>query len=98
MEIIKSDKQLLSFKPPGLGIIYYAVMDNQYRFWSLEVRFCGNKNLICGEALQVGSGWQLDLVTLLVKAWREMKRMFRHLRGLPKRNPDFGFLCFVLCT
>lgn len=54
MEIIKSDKQLLSFKPPGLGIIYYAVMDNQYRFWSLEVRFCGNKNLMCRRSFTSG--------------------------------------------
>ena len=50
----KSDKRLLSFKPPGLGIIYYAAMDNQYRFWSLEVRFCGNKNLMCRRSFTSG--------------------------------------------
>lgn len=88
----------MSFKPPGLGIIYYAVMDNQYVFWSLKGRFCGNNNLTCRRSFTSGQWCQLDWVTVAVKTCREMKRLRWRLRRVPSRSPAFSFLGFLLCT
>jgi len=73
-------------------------MDNQYVFWSLEGRFCGNNNLTCRRSFTSGQWWQLDWVTVVVKICREMKRFRRHLRRVPSRSPAFSFLGFLLCT
>lgn len=73
-------------------------MDNQYVFWSLEGRFCGNNNLTCRRSFTSGQWCQLDWVTAAAKTCRKMKRLRWHLRRVPSRSPAFSFLGFLLCT